>query len=107
MYDSPGRITIAPEVLVAIATAVRRYKSEQNISLGRALDRLQLASQGPELLRSLQAARVDLMSITRAQEVDVCQSLDAGLEQLPLEGPVQAAITPLAIQPAALKPTAL
>jgi valyl-tRNA synthetase len=56
--------------LVHIATCVRRYKSERNIGLGAELDGLQLAAGDPSLHSALQAARLDLQSVTRAREIE-------------------------------------
>jgi valyl-tRNA synthetase len=58
------------ETLVAIAVAVRRYKSEHNLSLASELDRLQLSpeSRHIELIR---AAEADLLSITRARKIEL------------------------------------
>lgn len=55
--------------LVEIATAVRRYKSEQNLSLGAELARLHLHTADTELAAHLQEAVTDLTSITRAREI--------------------------------------
>ena len=59
------------ELLVAIATEVRRYKSDRNLPLGSELDRLQLATVDGALAEELCAARADLVSITRARQVDI------------------------------------
>ncbi len=59
------------DLLVEIATAVRRYKSEHNLSLGAELDRLQLAAGQSDLAPQLQAAVPDLTSITRAKQIEV------------------------------------
>ncbi len=57
--------------LVEVATAVRRYKSEQNQGLGSEFSRLQLTAASPELAAALQAASADLSSVTRARSVAV------------------------------------
>lgn len=57
--------------LVEIATAVRRYKSESNLSLGAPLYRLHLAVRNRALSLILKEAEADLMSITRARHVDI------------------------------------
>jgi valyl-tRNA synthetase len=59
------------ETLVTAATAVRRFKSEQNLSLGAELSRLQLIAASPELGAALEAASADLMSVTRALAVEL------------------------------------
>ena len=57
------------ECLVEIATAVRRYKSQQNLGLGSELSTLYLRTKDADLGRSLLASEQDLQSITRAQTV--------------------------------------
>jgi len=79
----------AGEALIEIATAVRRYKSESNISLGAELERLQLATIDVSVARMLQEARADIMSVTRARHVEVKESLDAGLEEVKAEGGIK------------------
>ncbi|MGC9469769.1 MAG: valine--tRNA ligase [Anaerolineae bacterium] len=63
------------EVLVGIATAVRRYKSERALSLGSELAALVLVPEHEALAASLAVASVDLKSVSRAREVRVCQHL--------------------------------
>jgi valyl-tRNA synthetase len=77
------------EALIEIATAVRRYKSESNISLGTELQRLQLATTDASLIRMLQEARADIMSVTRSRQVEVKESLDADLEEVKAEGSIK------------------
>ena len=79
----------AGELLVELATAVRRYKSESNISLGTELQRLQLATTEPSIAEMLREARADIKSVTRAREIEVSQSLDATVEQIKTEGEVR------------------
>lgn len=81
------------ELLVALATAVRRYKSERALSLGSELGGLQIAAGDDDLAFRLRAAVPDLLSVTRAGAVEVCAALEPGLTPLNLPGlPVQAAI---------------
>jgi len=79
----------AGEALIEIATAVRRYKSESNISLGTELKRLQLATNDVSIARILKEARADIMSVTRARQVEVKESLDADLEEVKAEGGIK------------------
>ena len=83
----------AGETLIELATAVRRYKSESNISVGTQLQRLQLATAEPATAKMLQAAKVDIMSVTRARQVEVSQSLDPGLENIKAEGAITIALS--------------
>jgi valyl-tRNA synthetase len=59
------------EVLLAIATAVRRYKSERNLSLAGELAQLQLQTADEELRQGLTAAEADLISVSRARQIVV------------------------------------
>jgi valyl-tRNA synthetase len=63
------------ELLVEIATGVRRYKSERNLSPGAPLSRLQLATGNDRLAATLRAAIPDLQSITRAAAIQVLSAL--------------------------------
>lgn len=82
----------AGEALIEIATAVRRYKSESNISLGTELQRLQLATTESEIAHMLQEARPDIMSVTRARQIELSENLDANLEIVKPEGNIRVAL---------------
>ncbi|MCP4420332.1 MAG: valine--tRNA ligase [Chloroflexi bacterium] len=56
-------------ILVTIATAVRRFKSEQNMSLGAELASLHLHTDDVFLVAQLQNGIPDLSSITRAKMI--------------------------------------
>ena len=58
-------------MLIEIATSVRRYKSESNLSLGAELARLHLTTADPESEIRLREAALDIVSVTRAREVTV------------------------------------
>jgi valyl-tRNA synthetase len=88
---------IIGELLVEIATAVRRYKSERNLPLGTELNGLQLALADSEagLALALQEAKVDLLSITRARKIEITRpsepahvfaTIQNGI-QITIEGP--------------------
>jgi valyl-tRNA synthetase len=64
--------------LVEIATTVRRYKSEQNLSLGAELASLHLHTADAELAAHLQTAITDLTSITRAKEIVLNGEMEIG-----------------------------
>lgn len=68
------------DIILEIATMVRPYKSERNLSLGTKLKRLQLATDDPILEEALTTAKTDLMSITRAQQVEITAKADPVLE---------------------------
>jgi valyl-tRNA synthetase len=83
------------DLLIAIASAARRYKSENSLSLGSQLARLQIATREAGLSCILQEAEADLTSVTRARTVEVVQALDPHLIRLNLEGGlVEAGIEP-------------
>ena len=79
----------AGEALIEIATAVRRYKSESSISLGTELKRMQLATIDVSVARMLQEASADIMSVTRARQLAVKESLDADMEEVKAEGKIK------------------
>jgi len=70
------------ELIIEIATAVRRYKSERNLSLGTELKRLQLATGDPGQRYTLETARADLMSITRALQIEIVNIPNSSLEKI-------------------------
>ena len=82
----------AGDVLVDVATAVRRYKTENHLFLGAELERLQVAARDPVLLRALSEAGPDIKSITRAKWVEVCERLDDDLEMIEDTGTVAVAL---------------
>ena len=75
-----------------IATAVRRYKSEHGLSLGADLASLSLAVRDATLGVQCRAAIDDIVSITRAQRVDVGESVDDTIDVILVEGPVNVAL---------------
>jgi len=82
----------AGELLIEVATAVRRYKSESNISLGTELTRLQLATTNPAIAEMLRAATADIKSVTRARQIEVSEHLDPDLEPMKSEGAIGVAL---------------
>jgi valyl-tRNA synthetase len=85
----------AGELLIEIATAVRRYKSEASLSLGAELQRLRLATAEADTADMLRAASADITSVTRAKEIEVGeqQSEDGdGWETIKSEGRVRVAL---------------
>ena len=81
------------EILMQIATAVRRYKSEHSLPLGSELPALQLATTDAAQADRLRAATPDLLSITRARQIQVVERLQAGLVPIQsIEAGVQIAI---------------
>ena len=59
------------EILLALATAVRRYKSAAGISLGTEFKRLLISTRDTSLTLLLEAAGLDILSVTRARELRV------------------------------------
>jgi valyl-tRNA synthetase len=78
------------DALIAIATAVRRFKSEHKLSLGAELSRVELATADRALADRLVEARGDLISVTRAQEIRVADQLT--MPGIPAEGPIAVAV---------------
>jgi valyl-tRNA synthetase len=79
--------------LVAIATAVRRYKSEHNLPLGTELRLLHLAAHEPAFMSSLCDAEADLKSVTRARQVQITSELPAELDSIHSEPRVTVAVS--------------
>jgi valyl-tRNA synthetase len=76
-------------VLVEIATAVRRYKSEHNLPLGTEISQLQLVTSGEGLaadklnpLFLLDTVEADLKSITRARVIEVVTQPDPSMTNI-------------------------
>jgi valyl-tRNA synthetase len=59
------------EILLTIATTVRRYKSERKLSIGSEFSRLQLATDEPATRLMLNDGLPDIKSITRAKEIEI------------------------------------
>ncbi len=72
--------------LIAIATSVRRYKSERNLSLGCEVAVLEIETNEPLLAQFFESARPDLLSITRAKDLRFVERLSRGLIELPSDG---------------------
>ncbi|HQE92357.1 MAG TPA: valine--tRNA ligase [Anaerolineae bacterium] len=79
------------EMLVEIATAVRRYKSERGLSLGAEIGPLYLATKNAALAEQCRTAAQDLASVTRTQRVEVVAALD-GEGIVLLDGEIQTAL---------------
>ena len=79
--------------LVGIATAIRRYKSEHSLPLSTELSLLQLATGEPALVSALHDAEADLMSVTRARQVQITRELPTGLETVHSEPRVAVAVS--------------
>ncbi len=80
------------DVIIDIATAVRRYKSERNLSLGTELKRLQLTIENSDLRIALEDSRADLMSITRATQVDFQNQINTTLENFSISNEITFAV---------------
>ncbi|NUM44877.1 MAG: valine--tRNA ligase [Anaerolineales bacterium] len=85
-------------LLIEIASAVRGYKSRNNLPLRTEVPQLELATEDAELGEALKLASADLMSITRAQEIVVRETLSSEFQVLWLEGKVRLAISGVAGQ---------
>jgi len=81
-------------ILVEIATAVRRYKSENNLSLGTELQQLLLVTEDTQLITHLTYARGDLSSVTRALGIDINIKLPKGSISILESGKINAFLVP-------------
>ena len=77
---------------IEIATAVRRFKPEQNLSLGTELKRLQLSTVDPLLREALNTTKADLMSITRALDVEITEEATSQPESISISNGINIAI---------------
>ena len=86
----------AGDALVEIANAVRRYKSERQMSLGAELPRLQVVVHDVRLAAALEGAEDDIASVTRAREVLIAEKADATLPKLETAAgvPIEVAVHP-------------
>jgi valyl-tRNA synthetase len=80
------------EVLLEIATAVRRYKSESGQSLGTEIPTLTLITADPALMAALVQAESDIMSVTRAQQIILTDQLPEDQELIIENGRVSIAV---------------
>jgi valyl-tRNA synthetase len=85
------------ETLIEIATAVRRYKSEHNLSLGAELPALHLAAPNKDLAQGLAASITDLISISRAKAVFINTQFNPDWETIPAHNKVKIALAKPAI----------
>jgi valyl-tRNA synthetase len=67
--------------LVDIATAVRRYKSENNLSLGTELECVQVMTADERLAQALRQAADDLLSVTRTRRLEIEPQLGGNLAE--------------------------
>jgi valyl-tRNA synthetase len=70
------------DLLIGIASTVRRYKSEHALSLGSELQNLQIAVEDPETVEFLRRTQADIASITRARSVVFGQAFEPGMIRL-------------------------
>jgi valyl-tRNA synthetase len=90
-----GLAELTGEALVNIATVVRRYKSENNLPLSTDLGRLELMVDPLNLKAALNGAGADLMSVTRAEQIEIVDTLDPGLEAIHVDGGIHIGIGPV------------
>jgi valyl-tRNA synthetase len=83
---------VAGDVVVDVATAVRRYKTGRQLFLGAELERLQVAVRDPALAEALQGAEAGIRSITRARQVELCERIDDRLEVIEDTGVIAVAL---------------
>jgi valyl-tRNA synthetase len=61
----------AGEMLIEVATAVRRYKSEKKIPMGSALEKLTITAAKEASAEILRLCQVDIKSVTRAKLIEI------------------------------------
>ena len=84
----------AGALLLEIATAVRRYKSDRGLSLGAELGHLHLTVKDSALVILLRAGIPDLASITRAGEITIGAEAMPDLEELHRVAALTVALAP-------------
>jgi valyl-tRNA synthetase len=82
----------AGDVVVDIATAVRRYKTENQLRMGAELARLQVAVQDVVLHQALRDAAADIRSVTRAERVEIVEQVDGDLKIIQDTGMIAVAL---------------
>jgi valyl-tRNA synthetase len=70
----------AGDAIVDIATAVRRFKTENQLHLSAEIERLQVTVQDAALRQALSQASADIRSVSRATRVEVRERLDDELK---------------------------
>jgi valyl-tRNA synthetase len=77
-----------------IATAVRRYKSENSIPLGKPIDKIEIIIENQSDLEMLENAIADLKSVSRAKEITIENNLDNNDNAIMVNKDVSIAISP-------------
>jgi hypothetical protein len=83
---------VVGKMMVEIATSVRRYKSDNGLPLGTELQKLQLIPVNDKLTAQLENSFSDLISITRAQEIELAEQIDLALTTILDTTEIKAAI---------------
>jgi valyl-tRNA synthetase len=81
------------EILLTIATAVRRHKSESGLSLGAEIPTLTLATADAALAAALTEAQSDITSITRAQQIIITDRQPKGEKVIEANGRITLTLT--------------
>jgi valyl-tRNA synthetase len=79
------------ERLIEIATGVRRFKTEHGLALGSKIERLQVTVQDAALAQALRASVSDIMSITRADQVEISEQAGTSSLVIEIEGVIAVA----------------
>ena len=85
---------IMGDILVNIATHIRRFKSENSISLGTEISRVQLAAGDPDTAMVLGDSIPDLKSITRAIQIEIQTSFTTPGESIQVTDSIQMKLDP-------------
>ena len=79
------------ERLIEIATTVRRFKTEHGLALSAKIERLQVTAQDAALAQALRASVSDIMSITRADKVEISEQAGTSSLVIQIEGAIAVA----------------
>jgi valyl-tRNA synthetase len=89
-----GLAETAGDAIVDVATAVRRYKTENQLHLGAELERLQVSVADRSLRETLSRAHADIRSVTRAKQVEISARLDDDLRLIETTQEIAVALGP-------------
>lgn len=93
LWQNPSALA-SGEILIKIASLIRRYKSEQNLPLGSSLKQLQLVAVNPELTLLLNSAQPDLCSVGRISHIWITEEIDSEFILLYEDNELKVALEP-------------
>jgi valyl-tRNA synthetase len=84
VFTNPDYLGLG-EMLVGIASAIRRYKSEKGLPLGTALKKVEIRVSNKKARELLTEGLPDLKSVSRADEIELVRSFTAGMIAIPVD----------------------